>query len=288
MRKLKLFSLSAILSMILFLLALPVPAKAANAYVIDEAGMLTTDELLALNNLAEEISLRQECGVYVIITKDMHGYSESKFAQGIFMNYDLGYDRGDSEGASGVLLAISYGDSYYDSVAYGAASGTFTTSKLDRLNDIAYDYLSQGDWNGCADAFIRECDNMLTQSGYTYYVPQYTDSTIAPTEVVTSPAQRRARWLGTLPFAGAISAGIGAVSVFFMKGKNKTTRIAKEADRYIINNGIRVTVSQEHFTHKTRTVTHVHRDSGGGGGSSGGGHSYHSSGFSHSSGGGHF
>lgn len=47
MRKLKLFSLSAILSMILFLLALPVPAKAANAYVIDEAGMLTTDELLA-------------------------------------------------------------------------------------------------------------------------------------------------------------------------------------------------------------------------------------------------
>ncbi|MBO5553935.1 MAG: TPM domain-containing protein [Solobacterium sp.] len=96
MRKLKLFSLSAILSMILFLLALPVPAKAANAYVIDEAGMLTTDELLALNNLAEEISLRQECGVYVIITKDMHGYSESKFAQGIFTNYDLGYDRGDS------------------------------------------------------------------------------------------------------------------------------------------------------------------------------------------------
>ena len=288
MRKLKWFSLAAVLSMVMMLLGFRMPANAAEAYVIDEAGMLTNDQLLALNSLAEEISLRQECGVYVIITKDMHGYSEDEFAEGIFMNYDLGYDRGNKEGASGVLLAISHGDSFFDAIAYGAASGVFTESKLDRLNDIAYDYLSAGNWNGCADAFIRECDNMLTQSGYTYYVPQYTDPTVDPATVSYSPAQRRRRWLGTLPFAGAISAALGGISVFVMKGKNKNTGIAKNADRYIINNGVRITVSQEHFTHKTRTVTHVHRDSGGGGGSSGGGHSYHSSGFSHSSGGRHF
>ena len=95
MRKLKWFSLTAILSAFLLLFVLPLPAKAADAYVIDEAGMLTNEQVLALNELAEEISLRQECGVYVIITKDMHGYRESNYAQGIFMNYDLGYDRGE-------------------------------------------------------------------------------------------------------------------------------------------------------------------------------------------------
>ena len=288
MRKLKWFSLTAILSAFLLLFVLPLPAKAADAYVIDEAGMLTNEQVLALNELAEEISLRQECGVYVIITKDMHGYRESNYAQGIFMNYDLGYDRGDKDGASGVLLAIAYDESYFDTIAYGAASGTFSTSKLDRLNDIAYDYLSSGDWNGCADTFIRECDNMLTQSGYTYYVPQYTDPEIDHTTVVTSPAQRRQKWLGSLPLAGLFSSAISAISVFVMKGKNKNIGIKKEADNYIIQNGVNLTVAHEQFTGKTRSVTHVHRDSGGGGSSGGGGHSYHSSGFSHSSGGRHF
>ena len=124
-------------------------------YVIDEAGMLTNEQVLALNELAEEISLRQECGVYVIITKDMHGYRESNYAQGIFMNYDLGYDRGDKDGASGVLLAIAYNESFFDCTAYGAAQGTFTTSKLDRLNDIAYDYLSAGDWKADTPTMFR-------------------------------------------------------------------------------------------------------------------------------------
>ena len=287
MRKIKRFSLAAIITVFILLFLVPVRTKAADAYVIDEAGVLTNDELLELNRLAEEISLAQECGIYVIITKDMHGYSESKFAQGIFMNYDLGYDRGDPDGASGVLLAISYGDSYYDSTAYGAASGTFNTNKLDRLNDLAYGYLSAGDWYGCADGFIRECDEMLTDSGYSYYAPQYTDPAINQTTVTTSPAQRRQRWLGSLPFAGLISSLISGVSVFTMKGRNKNTGVAKDANRYIVDNGVKLTVSTDRFTGKTRSVTHIHRDSGGGG-SSGGGHSYHSSGFSHSSGGGHF
>lgn len=288
MRKLKRFSLAAIFTAFLLLFLAPLRAKAADAYVIDEAGVLSNEELITLNNLAEEISQAQECGVYVIITKDMHGYSEREFARGIFMNYDLGYDRGDPDGASGVLLAISYGDSYFDSTAYGAASGTFNTNKLDRLNDLAYDYLSNGDWYGCAEGFIRECDEMLTDSGYTYYAPQYTDPEIDHTTVTTSPAQRRQRWLGSLPLAGLFSSAISAISVFTMKGRNKNTKIAKEADRYIIQNGVKLSVSNDRYTGTTRSVTRVHRDSGGGGGSSGGGHSYHSSGFSSSSGGHHF
>ncbi len=288
MKKLKRFSLAAIFSAFLLLILLPLPTKAAAAYVIDEAGILSNEEIMELNKLAEEVSLRQECGVYVIITDDMHGYSESKYAQGIFMNYDLGYDRGDHEGASGVLLAISYRYSYFDCTAYGAASGTFTTSKLDQLNDLAYDHLTVNDWYGCAENFIKECDSMLTSSGYTYYVPEYTDPEISHNTVVTSPAQRRNRWLGYLPFAGVLSSAVGGISIFAMKGRNKTTGVAKDANRYIIENGVKLSVARENYTGTTRSVTTIHRDSGGGGSSSGGGHSYHSSGFSSSSGGRHF
>lgn len=285
MRRLKAILISVAAIFALFLLFSPIETKAANAYVIDETGTLSAQEVLRLNSLAEEISLRQECGVYVIITRDQHGYSESQYAKGIFMNYDCGY--GEKDGASGVLLAIAKDESYFDSTAYGAAKDTFNTSRLDNLNALTFDYLSNGDWSGAVEAFIRQCDRDLTDSGYHYYVPQYTDPAIDQHIVTTSPEQRRKAWLRSLPIAALFSALISLIATFFMKSKNINTGIATEANRYLVKNGVKIRFSQDNFINKTRTVTTVHRDSGGGG-SSGGGHSYHSSGFSSSSGGRHF
>ena len=281
--------LAAVLSAVIGLLlifALPAKTNAAVTYVYDETGILTSQQIDEINQLAEEISLRQECGVYVFITSDQHGYSERNYAKGIFMNYDLGY--GEGEGASGVLLAIAAEESYFDSVAYGVASDVFTTSKLDQLNDLAFEYLAGGDWYGAAEAFITRCDEMLTAGDYHYYVPTYTDPTIAPNVVQYSPAERRSQFFGRLPFAGIISALVGTISVSVMARKNKNIKIEQTADRYIIKNGVHLSRNQDIFINKTRTVTRVHRDTGGGGGSSGGSHSYHSSGFSSSSGGRHF
>lgn len=282
----RILMLFAALIMTLSISGLVFTAKAADAYVIDEAGKLSQSEIASLNAMAEEITNRQECGVYVIITDDLHGYRESQFAQGLFMNYDLGY--GSGEGASGVLLAISYEDSFFDTVAYGAASGTFTTSALDSLNDTVYENLAGGDWYGACEDFLKEADRMLTNSGYTYYIPTYTDPPINQHTVVTSPEQRRNQWLGRLPFAGIAGAVISSISVFVMKGKNKNTKLATNADRYIVKNGVRLTVSNDRFINKTRSVTTIPRNTGGGGGGGGSSHSYHSSGFSHSSGGRHF
>jgi uncharacterized protein len=284
-RRLKTILISIAAVFALIFLILPVDTKAANAYVVDETGILTTDQILALNSMAEEISLRQECGVYVIITKDRHGYSEDDYARGLFMNYDLGYGVGD--GASGVLLAISYKESFFDCVAYGAAGDTFTRSRLDALNDLVFDHLKGGDWYGGVEAFIKQCDTDLTNSGYQYYVPVYTDPTINQHIAATSPEQRRQQWLQSLPFAGLASALISLIVTWFMKQQNVNTGIATEASRYLVKNGVKLKVSQDNFINRTRTVTVVHRDSGGGGGG-GGGHSYHSSGFSSSSGGRHF
>ena len=286
MRKHRLITVLIALAAALFFFV-PIRSEAASANVIDEANVLSSDQLLELNQLAQEITERQECGVYVVITDDMHGYSESKFAEYLFYNYDLGY--GEGEGASGVILAISYGDSFYDSFSYGAAGDTFTMSRLDELNDLVYDYHSAGDWYGACEGFIKRCDELLTKTGYNYYVPQYTDPPINQQLVNTSPEQRRETWLHRLPFAGIGSALVGTVSILTMKGRNKNIGLAKDADRYIIKNGVKVTESRDVFINRTRSVTRIQRDSGGGGGGGGGsGHTYHSSGGTHSSGGHHF
>ncbi|MBR4457042.1 MAG: TPM domain-containing protein [Solobacterium sp.] len=272
---------------LLAVLFFPVKTEAANAYIIDETGQFTSQELLELNQIAEEISLRQKCGVYVIVTKDMHGYRESNFAQGLFMNYDLGY--GEGEGASGVLLAVSLENAYFDCTAYGAAAKTFDSRRLQNLNDIVYSHLANRDWTGAVKAYLKQCDSDLTSTGYTYYVPQYTDPAINTTTVTTSPAERRSKWLSYLPFEFIGSGLISSLFVGLMKSKNKNVKVAVTADQYVINNGVKLNVSLDQFTGKTRSITRIPRDNGGGGGGGGGGsHTYHSSGFSSSGGGRHF
>ena len=261
--------------------------RAAGTYVIDEVGQLTAQDVEKLNALAEEISLRQQCGVYIIITKDQHGYSETKFAEGLYFNYNLGY--GEGEGASGVLLAIAMDESYFDCYAYGAASEmTFNTARLDQLNDIVYDDLWEKDWYGACEDYIRKADEMLTSTGYHYYVPEYTTPTVSPTITTTSPAQRRGRWIADLPFVGLFSAAVSTIAVLAMKRKNKNTGISHSADQYIVQpGGVKLNTSKDVFLTRSRTVTMVPRNTGGGGGG-GGSHSYHVGGGSHSSGGRHF
>ncbi len=286
MRKTRFVSAVLALLFMIGLMFVPFKTSAASANVIDEVGIFSTEQLLALDDLAREITDRQQCGVYVVITDDMHGYSERDFAEGIFMNYDLGYGAG--EGASGVILAISYEDRFYDCYSYGAAGDTFTTSTLDSLNDLAYRHLVNGDWYGAAESFIKRCDELLTKTGYQYYVPTYTDPPINQHIISTSPEQRRAEYFSRLPFIGLGSCAVGGVAVAVMKGKHKNIGLATDADRYIVPNGVKLIDSKDMFVNRTRTVTHIARNDGGGGGGGGGGHSYHSSGGVHSSGGGHF
>ena len=273
----------------LFLIGLflfPLRTAAADAYVFDETGRFTADQLLELDDLAAEISERQECGVYVVITDGLHGYREQDFAEGIFRNYDLGYGIKDSP--SGVVLAIDYTDSFFDTYSYGAAEETFTTARLDELNDLVYDYLAQGNWYGACEGFLKRCDELLTSSGYYYHTIQYSDPAINQHIVETSPEQRRDTFFSRLPFAAVGSAAVGGLSVLVMRGKHKRTGLATHADPYIVKNGVRLIDSQDLFINRTRTVTHIQRDTGSGGGHGGGGHTYHSSGGTHSSGGRHF
>ncbi len=260
------------------------PISADNyTYVYDEYGLLSSEERSQLNEKARSLSEQYECGIYIVITDDQHGYSESSYAQGIYMNYDLGYN----EGASGVLLAIAMNERFVDATAYGAAKETtFGTYELDSLLNTAYEYLVNGDWYGALDAYIDEADRMLSASGYTYYEPEYTDPVIDNVTVQYSPAELRSSFFSVLPFGAIGAVLIGVLQAFIRKRKLKTTGIAKRAGQYKMSPTVRFTRKQDLFTGTTRKVTKIPRNNNRSGG--GGGHSYHSSGFSHSSGGKHF
>lgn len=266
------------------MLFVPAAVLAEGGYVFDETSTLTTDELTQLNSKAQQYSQEEECGIYVVLTDDMHGYSEDDFAKGIFMNYDLGFGSADSP--SGVLLAVSVNDRFFDSTAYGAASEAIGTYELDELNDTVYSYLSTGDWYGAGDAFIEEARAILVNNGYTYQEITYSDPEISHEEVQYSPEERRQMFLSRLPFAGVISAFLSFLINIMRKSKLKSTGRKSTAVNYIKPSGTHLDQSLDLYCGTTRTRMRMPRNNGSG--PSSGGHSYHSSGFSHSSGGHHF
>ena len=257
------------------------PVHSEGRCIIDDAGVLTTEEYSTLEQAAEEICTANEIGIYVVFTDTMHGYSDSDFAEYTYYNHGLGW----GDGKSGILLAVAVEDRYFDSFSYGAATDVFTTSELDNLNDIVLDYFRNDDWNGGAQAFLNQAASILENSDYAYYEPVYTDPPISRHLVETTPQQRKEQFLSYLPWAAIAAAVLAFIINLVRRQALNNTGIQKNAGIYQ-NKKLDLEVYQDYFMFRNRTVHHMPRNtSGPGGGGSGG---YHSSGGMHSSGGSHF
>ncbi len=266
---------------VLFCIGLITPVKAdETSFVIDEYGLLTLDEYNSLYAQAQQIYDEYEIGVYIVITNDQYGYSESSYANNMYIRYGLGY----GEGNSGILLAIAMEERYVDITSYGAAGETFSTSVIDSILDDVYEYLYDGDWSGACEEFVSLSESYIVNTDYTYHDIEYNDPEIT---VYVSKEDRQSQWLSTLPIIALVSLLLGTLQMFIRKRKLKTTHRAATAGGYVATPHINLTTRGDYFINKTRHVQHVQRNQGGGPGGGGGG-GYHSSGFSGSSGGRHF
>lgn len=273
--------LSILLASILAVSCSLMPAQGEGSYIIDETGVLTSNEQTELEQAASQTAQANEIGIYVIFTDTMHGYSDSDFAEYTYYNYGLGWGKG----KSGVLLAIAVEDRYFDSFSYGAATDVFTTSQLDTLNSIVLDYFRDDDWYGGASAFLNRAADIVENSNYTYYEPVYTDPPISDHLVETTPEQRKNLFLSYLPVAAIAAAALAFLINMLRKRSLNNTGLQNSAALYQ-DKKLDLEVYQDYFMFRNRTVHHMPRNtSGPGGGGSGG---YHSSGGMHSSGGSHF
>ncbi|MDD5851017.1 MAG: TPM domain-containing protein [Galactobacillus timonensis] len=273
--------LSILLASILAVSCSLMPAQGEGSYIIDETGVLTSNEQTELEQAASQTAQANEIGMYVIFTDTMHGYSDSDFAEYTYYNYGLGWGKG----KSGVLLAIAVEDRYFDSFSYGAATDVFTTSQLDTLNSIVLDYFRDDDWYGGASAFLNRAADIVENSNYTYYEPVYTDPPISDHLVETTPEQRKNLFLSYLPVAAIAAAALAFLINMLRKRSLNNTGLQNSAALYQ-DKKLDLEVYQDYFMFRNRTVHHMPRNtSSPGGGGSGG---YHSSGGMHSSGGSHF
>lgn len=256
-----------------------VPALAEESYVFDEAGLLSASERGALESQAAEISGEYGCAVYVVTVRDYREYGSGDVravAESLYTEngFGLGAD------GSGVLLLLSMEDRDYTLIAHGYGNVAFTDYGKDRLSDEFLDNFRRDDWYGGFADYVSYAGEMLelSRGGEPLDV---NSPGAGGSRSFFGGLRERLGVFGTIIVILVVPALIALIVCTVAKRNMKNVKKAEKADFFAVPGSMKLTVSEDRFTHVTQTRVKVESDDDHGG--KGGTH-INSSGFSGKSG----
>lgn len=137
-----------------------IPGERQLARVVDNAGVLTEEELAALNAHADEVSEAQQCDVSVVFVSGTDGKDIKNFAFDFYDYNGYGYGVNDD----GVMLVVDVTGRNYQCITHSFGAYAFTDAGQEYADDYYVPHLSDNDWNGAADEFITVADRLLTSA----------------------------------------------------------------------------------------------------------------------------
>lgn len=264
------------LSVILFLFLYSVSAWSLSSLVKDDCGLLSNTELSELQGRASQISSDYNCGLYIYVVKNMDDFAYDyevyndafgieAFAQYLFLN-EL---KGLGSSGDGILLVMSMKERDYDIMAHGNLGNyAFTDYGKDKLADSFLDYFADEEWYRGFSAYLNKVDRFLQAAAEGN-----------PVDIGSGRIKEH-----NLPVS--IAAGlifgliVALISCLTMKSSMKSVRLARVASNFIAQDGVKIPIQKDFFTHNTLVRTPLQTSSSTGGG----GTHINSSGFSHHSG----
>lgn len=260
-----------IVGMCLLLCLFSAPAVLAvgiTPLVNDQAGILTAEEQQSLNQAAEEISDKYNCGicVYTVENFTTFGYSSIyDFAADYVDTVAAGY------GGNGQALVLSMADRDYAVVAAGQTAHTaFTDYGKEKMSENYLDNFRNNDWAGGFRDYISDSGTYLKAAA---------DG--KPVDVGSSR--------GMNPMKALISLVVSGISTLtscnIMKSGMKSVRNRIETGNYTAAEGLQLHVNMDRFINETESRRFISTGGSSRGGFRGGttidagGHSGHSGKF---------
>lgn len=230
---------------LLLALSLCTPVAAAGfedaqlSFVTDEAGLLTNEQRLELEQRAEEISQKYQCGVYIITVNDFTDYtyesSVYEAAKDLYREYELGY----GEERSGELLLLSMEARDYALIAYGYGNTAFSEAAAELAETFLDDFADDAWYDGFSD-YLEKSASMLVSSRNIVFVG--------------------------IGISLLLGCGLGLLLCWLLKEKQmKSVAVKQDANAYLRADGVHITNRQDQFSHITQTRTKIEKSSGGGG-----------------------
>lgn len=136
------------------------PEERLKPRVVDDADILSSDELSALQNMLDEISERNACDVIIAIAKSLEGMSAQSFSDDYY-DYN-GFGMGSD--FAGIVFLISMDEREWAFSTYGYGVDAFTDATLEYMEEQIIPYLSDGDYYGAFAAYAQEADEALVHA----------------------------------------------------------------------------------------------------------------------------
>ena len=244
MKRIILLCLSLIL---IFTACLSVSAVSAQstARVYDDAGLLTDDEIFALEAKLGKTS--EEYGCEVIVATAYNFHKDAMYHAEDKLNEHFALTTNSEK--SGICLLVSMTERKHGIYTLGKASEKiFKDSALDELEETIKPYLSSGEIYNAFDAFSDKCDETIEYYNTIKFKPM---------------------WI-------VISLGMGIVIAFIvvliMKSQLKSVRYQPAANNYLKAGSLNITESRDISLYSTvirteKPKANTSSSSGGGGGS---------------------
>lgn len=239
--------------------------------LMDEAGLLSSDEAAEIKAKLDEISERQKFDVVIATVNSLSGKTPREYADDLYDYSGFGF----GENKDGVLFLISMEDRdwYITTTGYGIAA--ITDAGREYIADKFTGYLSDGDYAEAFRIYANEVDRFVTNAV----------ETGKPYDVGNLPHDPLS--LIWIPISLVVGILIASAVVGGMKSKLRSVSFAAAADSYVKPGSMNVRESRDMFLYSTVSRTAKPKDNDS---SSSGGSSTHtsSSGTTHGGGGGKF
>lgn len=265
-------SLSLIL--IVVMLLLPCVAHAQNPKIVDNAGLLTSQQRSELESTAQKLADTYGIDV-VILTVDSLGYKGPQaYADDYFdeNGYGIGADY------SGVLLLLSMEERDWAISTCGKGISALTDYGIDAAISRIAPYLSEDQFYSAFRTYLWELEDDFEayRQGEPVDVPTPSNKVSASTI------------LFRLLLALAIGAAAGGITLTIMRSKMNTAKPQKSAAGYMVGGSYDLYRCQDLFLYSHTSRVRRSEDNGGSGHSGGhGGSTVHHSSSGRSHGGGH-
>ena len=220
--KKRLFSAILVL-MLLVSMAVSVSA-ATDAFVYDEAGLLTEGERADLENRLAQLSGTYNAQIVVVTIASAEGSDMDAIVEDFYDNMGIGY----GEDLDGVLLLICMDPSEYRILSNGYCGTAINTGAIDDIGDAIVNDLSDGDYADAFGGFADKCE---------YYLDGH---------------------LNGYPFDFGINLGIalligvlvGQIVGKVLKGQLKTVRREHRAQNYVKSGSLKLTEQSDMFLYR--------------------------------------
>lgn len=218
-------------------------------HVTDAVGLLSNEEIMALEQQAGQIEDSYGCAPYILVVEDFRVYEDTMDIFEAGMNLYERWELGHGPEKNGLLLILSMAERDYALVTYGSVTHrAFTDYGQDALCEQFLDNFRNDDWAGGFRDYLDGCAWLLEQA-----------KNGTPYDVDTAPK-------GFSPLILVIPLVLALAVCLVLTAQMKTAKRKTEAGDYMVQGGAEMRVVQDIFTHRTVTRQVIQSENKGGGG----------------------